>query len=231
MSRCASSSVCAATPASSCSVALVKPGEARVATCRALGQPSIHQVQRDGLGMTGMDQVRPELGLEQQTQAGAKVRQEARDRQRQVVGQVAARYRVAEHLLAGGTACRRHVRQEQAMVGPTLPQRLYQRLGGSGLADRHSMQPDHRRRGGRSDRSRTAPGHAADMPAGDDYAIADAAMQTGRADAAATYRHRAKDSWAHRAVCGSGGRRHAEITEATGRAVLASDVHRARRAV
>src|SRR5580658_10630434 len=70
--------------------------------------------------------------------------QEARGRLRRVIRQICAQYAVAVERFAGSASGRRHVRQEHAMPGVTLKQRIDQRLRSAGFAERYRVQPDHR---------------------------------------------------------------------------------------
>ncbi len=73
-----------------------QPGEARVATRRALGQARIGQRHRDPAHGAGMDMVGPQLGFHDHRQARPHPVEEARRRPGQVVGQVAVPDLLAE---------------------------------------------------------------------------------------------------------------------------------------
>ncbi len=100
-------------------------------------------------GCGAAQQVGPDLGFHDHADRGPVVAQEAPHRTGRVVGQPALRVAVAQQRRAGLAPGGRAMRQQQPQPRALRAQRVDQRRGGAGLAQRHGMQPQRagRRRG------------------------------------------------------------------------------------
>ncbi len=119
-----------------------QPGEARVATRRALGQARIGQRHRDPAHGAGMDMVGPQLGFHDHRQARPHPVEEARRRPGQVVGQVAVPDLLAEQCADALRAGRGHAGDGDRQLRMALQQRPHHRRGGDALAHRDGVHPD-----------------------------------------------------------------------------------------
>ncbi|MNV29226.1 hypothetical protein D3C71_1204440 [compost metagenome] len=115
-----------------------------VAAQRSGRQARIEDVDRNATVAAAEQHVRPQLGFQDQRQAGLEVAEEAVDAARHVVRQVHVVQRIAPQRAHPFRAGRGDGGDDPADVRPLLAQRIDQRRSGVDLAHRDRMQPDPR---------------------------------------------------------------------------------------
>src|SRR4051794_912486 len=118
--------------------------EARVAMCRTLRHARIDQKQWNRSTAASVNQIRPDLRFQEQAELRSEVREKPRDCARQIVGQITAQHAGPEHLLAGLSAGRCHMREQDIVIRPAATQRSDQRLSGTRLTYGYAVQPYNR---------------------------------------------------------------------------------------
>ncbi len=109
-------------------------GEAGVAAGRFFRQAGIDEQQWNAYVMAGGHQVGPDLGLQDEADAGPEVAEKTAHRTGVVVGQIGPQDPVAEQLLRGLPAGGGHVGEQDAVLRVAGEQRGHQGLGRPRLA-------------------------------------------------------------------------------------------------
>ena len=120
--------------------------EAPVPTRGALGEPGIDQEQRHSRRVCRSDQVRPQLGLEDESGGRPEVLVERIHGKRHVIRQPCLDHVIAEQRLSRFAARGGHVGEQECSARVCGLKPLHQRCRRARLADRHGVDPIHRAR-------------------------------------------------------------------------------------
>ena len=122
----------------------------RVAPRRFFRQARVREEDRDALPPARAHEVRPQLGLHDDAERGPEVCDEPAHRPGEVVRQERERGEVAVEARRRFATGRRHVGDEQRVIGISSTQRPYERLRGPRLAEGDRVDPDERTAGRRA---------------------------------------------------------------------------------